>query len=229
MLMGNDDFKEFLMEEYKAFNESMHKNEQAGESRLTFFQTLSAAILGVVTYLLPNAFTLEHLTGSINNKPRERIEVVHIVVFLLLLSIFFIGVIIQRRLERRNLINTKLLDGIEQMRDIFRKGLSDSPELAKSYDPRVKPPKRRFTSLADISMIMNTLVFAIIVILTIFLFTSNLVYSSIGGFVAIIVGTPILRIIGKWRVASEEDTFRKLVKSWFTKSTKSGSQKKIKP
>src|SRR5688572_22840156 len=99
--MGKDDFKDFLLEEYKAFTESMHRSEETGESRLTFFYTLSTAILGAVLFFLPKTFTAESLTGNINNQPNSKIDIIHVLIVVFLLSLLLIGVIIQRRLEKR--------------------------------------------------------------------------------------------------------------------------------
>jgi hypothetical protein len=118
--MGKDDFKEFMLEEYRAFTDSLHKSEESGEARLTFFQTLSTAILGAVAYLLPKTFLAE----NINNKPQHSIEIVHIVIFLLLFSILAIGVVIQNRLKRRNLITDQFIKGIKHIRDVFKKDFS---------------------------------------------------------------------------------------------------------
>src|SRR4030095_12610274 len=108
--MGKDDFKEFLLEEYKAFNDSMHKSEESGEKRLTFFYTLSTAAVGIISFLLPKTFTLETLTGDINNEIQPKISVVHLIILVFLLSLFIIGIIIQRRLDKRNRTTDDLKD-----------------------------------------------------------------------------------------------------------------------
>ena len=191
MSISKDDFKEFLLEEYIAFTDSLHKSEQSGEARLTFFQTLSTAILGIVTLLLPKAFSLDTLPGNINNKLTHNIELVHIVIFVLLLSILAIGVVIQNRLKRRNLITTQLIEGIKHIRDVYKRGFAINPEIANNYDPAPKLPKRRFTSLSDIAGIINIVVTAITVIVFTYSLTPNLITSSIAGAAAIIAAIMI--------------------------------------
>jgi len=209
--MGTDDFKEFLLEEYRAFNDSMHKSEEAGEARLTFFQTLSTAILGVVTFLLPRAFSFEELTGEINNRPSHDIKIVHIVIFLLLLSILAIGVVIQNRLMRRNLITNQLIQGIKHIRDVYKRDFAFNSEIANKYDPAPKLPNRRFTSLSDIAGIINIVVSAITVILIIYTLTLNLVTSSIAGIGAIIVATMIFFRSSLFKRTKKGENIKKIV------------------
>ncbi|MGZ8557991.1 MAG: NUDIX hydrolase [Chitinophagaceae bacterium] len=189
--MEKDNFREFLLEEYKALNESMHKSEETGENRLTFFYTFSTAILGAVLLFLPKTFTVESLTGNINNEPTDKINIVHILILFSLLSLFVIGLIIQRRLEKRNWNTDRLKEGIASIREIFKKNFSDNLEFAKYYDPFPPEKKRRFTSLTDIARIMNILILAIMITLTLFFLSSNIDYSIIAG-LGTIIGASIL-------------------------------------
>ena len=185
--MGKDDFKEFMLEEYRAFTDSLHKSEESGEARLTFFQTLSTAILGAVAYLLPKTFLAE----NINNKSQHSIEIVHIVIFLLLFSILAIGVVIQNRLKRRNLITDQFIKGIKHIRDVFKKDFSYDIEIAKTYNPAPKVPNRGFTSLSDIAGIINIVVSTITALLISYTLSPNLGDSTIAGAIALIMSTII--------------------------------------
>ena len=184
--MDKSAFQEFLIEEYKAFTDSLHKSEESGEARLTFFQTLSTAILGVVTFLLPRAFSFEELTGNINNSPGHDIKIVHIVIFLLLLSILAIGVVIQNRLKRRNLITTEFIKKIKHIRTTFKENFSEPTDKVSKYDPSLDLPDRNFTSLSDIAGIINVVITAITIVLIVYTLTSNISYSIIAGMGAII-------------------------------------------
>jgi hypothetical protein len=99
--------KEFLLEEYKAFSNSLETNEQIGETRVNWFIGIIAAGVGGLVKILTD--------GKIHG---WRLELI-IVVGLAALLVF--GVVTLFRIIKRNRRTDQLIQELDKIRKLFRK------------------------------------------------------------------------------------------------------------
>ncbi|HEX5172123.1 MAG TPA: NUDIX domain-containing protein [Cyclobacteriaceae bacterium] len=164
----NDRTIDFLIEEYKALNEALANNEEAGERRLTFFQTLTTAVVGGVIALF---------TFSEKDKPEmlTDLPMLQFLVVFALLILFIIGFVIYLRILKRNDWTDAFIEDIKRIRKLI-KTYVDHDEILKSlnYSAFNRPPKsvlhaRYFTSLSTIVLLLNCLVLSLAVFLSSYL------------------------------------------------------------
>lgn len=144
---------EFLIEEYKELNNTLHINEEKGEKRLEFFLTLSSVVLGAIGLFIKEFATID----------KKFLDLIYLLIILLLIGLICIGFIIQRRLKKRNRTTDKLKSNISQIREIFKRIDFAHTILPANYtafshaNQQITPQsfKRRYTSLLNIAAVFN--------------------------------------------------------------------------
>jgi hypothetical protein len=110
--VNSDQFATFLIAEYEQGSETLLRNEEGGEKRLTFFATLTGATIAVLGFTLgPDA------------KPSW--EVVHIALTLALTTLLIFGWLTGLRLAHRNRTTDKMKWGLNRVRLYFADGQED--------------------------------------------------------------------------------------------------------
>lgn len=142
--------KEFLLEDFKYFSESIWKNEETGETRVKFYITLVTAILAA----------LGALATSVSDP--ESVPYVLFVSGFALFGLLAFGIITFFRILIRNKATDKYKDKMDDIRKRFTEHTKDS-KLMHKYDPfdileGKKLPKRKFGGLAYTVAAMNSLV-----------------------------------------------------------------------
>lgn len=203
------EIKEFLLEEYRSLTEALRINEETGERRLTFFYSFSTAVLGAVVVFLTKEVPFSELTGDINNQARPEVSIIEVIILIFLIGLFVVGIIIQRRLRNRNRLTDGYIQDLERIRSIFKTENYDFKKLPPDYSAfkarkNTKPRKRNFTSLADIANVMNTLILAIIVTVSIFFKTGSIYKSVLCGILATIVWIGLLYGKAFWSLATQK-------------------------
>ena len=145
--------KELLLADFRYFSESFWKNEQSGESRVSFFIGLVTATLAAMAALLAKAdelgidhFTLLAMAGFT------------------LMALLCLGAVTLSRLIARNRVTNEYKQGMDEVRRRFRERLDPDGILA-GYDPlpaaaRKFSTRRRFGGLADTVAVLNSLLVA---------------------------------------------------------------------
>lgn len=105
-------FETFLIAEYEQGSETLLRNEEGGEKRLTFFASLTGGTIAVLGFTLgPDA------------KPSS--EVVHIALTLALATLLIFGWLTALRLAHRNRTTDKMKRGLNRVRLYFADGQED--------------------------------------------------------------------------------------------------------
>jgi 8-oxo-dGTP pyrophosphatase MutT (NUDIX family) len=148
-----DTVKEFLIEEYKELNNTLHINEERGEKRLEFFVTLSSVVIGAIGFVIKELY---------ENVSDEILKSFYLVLIFLLTALVLIGFIIIRRLKKRNQITDGIINDIKEIRKLVKNNLdTDHKILPCNYsafenrDNNSEKPKRIFTSIHDITKIIT--------------------------------------------------------------------------
>ncbi|MFN2458267.1 MAG: hypothetical protein ABR502_08720 [Chitinophagaceae bacterium] len=143
---------EFLMEEYKELNNSLHINEERGEKRLEFFITISSLVLGALGLFIMQFSSI----------PGKFQPLTYLLIILLLTGLVCIGFIVQRRLIKRNNITDGFKDDITRIRKIIQNLDSNHTIIPIDYTSFVDPKnvngttdKRKLTSLTHIAAVIN--------------------------------------------------------------------------
>jgi putative (di)nucleoside polyphosphate hydrolase len=141
---------DFLLEEYKSFNESFWKNEEVGERRVDFFLTISSAILTAVVLLT----TSEHAGLT-------RDEVKLIATSALTGTLLF-GVLFFIRMLHRN----RVTDEYKEILKYIRFKLCAADPSLHTYQLPFKKHKRFLKGgLTDTMALMNSILISVIVAL----------------------------------------------------------------
>lgn len=142
---------EFLLEEYKELNNTLHINEERGEKRLEFFVTISTIVLGATGFIITKF-------GEIKDEFKL---LLNLVLIFLLAGLIIVGIITQKRLKKRNEITDGLKKDLTRIRNIYKRKIDpDNEILPPDYDAfknPVHPTKnsRKFTSLFHIAIVIN--------------------------------------------------------------------------
>ena len=106
------------------------------------------------------------MAGEINNKPIYDLDLVEMVILIFLMGLLFVGIIVQRRLSNRNRKTDGYIQDLERIREIFKtqETVSTLPADYSTFKRRSeKTRKRYFTSLVDISRVMNIVILVILI------------------------------------------------------------------
>jgi hypothetical protein len=153
---NKDIIKDFLIEEYKELNNSLHINEETGDKRLEFFITLASIVIGAIGFIMKDY------------KGTDETDMFHqsfyFIIILWLIGLIIIGLIIFRRLKKRNDTTDGFKDDIRRIRGIIKNTFDKNHDILpenytafeKSDDSnkRIKKPERVFTSIHDIAKII---------------------------------------------------------------------------
>jgi hypothetical protein len=167
----SDASKEFMLVEYGRINEYFAENERDGNTRINLFITLTTTLM--------SAFGI--------TKQFEDNEYTGILFFPVLLSLFFLGLFILRRLIHRNITTDYYKDKFDTIRKYFQ---SYDPKL-KEYDifppseisnqkKRVEQWKKWYSpgtgGYVPIIVLLNSIILAFILII---IFTSSQISDNI--------------------------------------------------
>jgi hypothetical protein len=140
--------KEFLIEEYKAFTDSLEKNEQRGETRVNWFIGIVAAGAGGSAKIFAD--------GKIGGWP------LRIVVMAALFGLIAFGYVTLRRIIKRDKKSTQLITELSNIRKLFRTHFKDG--VLTEHDPfgelKEGQRERTFGGLADLVLSINSLLAA---------------------------------------------------------------------
>jgi 8-oxo-dGTP pyrophosphatase MutT (NUDIX family) len=144
-----DLIKEFLLAEHLRYDEMFRFNEKTGEKRLTFFLTLSAAVMGAIVKLYD---------GAAPNVVRGRL--VPLLVLTALSGLLLVGLVIYKRLIRRNEVTEGYKNNLDQIRDLFNQSASWDDNTLLKYNPKFVLPrsysdKNKIYGLKDIVAVIN--------------------------------------------------------------------------
>ncbi len=158
--------KEFLLEEYRNFSESLWKNEQTGETRVNWF-------IGIVTAA---AGGLGALTTA-DSPPQG--ETLRLIIVATLCALFAFGIITLLRIMKRNRTTDGYKKDCDKVRQLFKVHF-DVDKILSGYEPfRPKGDKnltRTLGGLAHTVLTINSLLVAGI--------AAAFVYPFGGGFTA---------------------------------------------
>lgn len=144
-----DSIKEFLLAEHLRYDEMFRFNEKTGEKRLTFFLTLSAAVMGAIVKLYD---------GTAPNVQQGRL--VSLLVLTALSGLLLVGFLIYKRLIRRNEVTEGYKNNLDQIRDLFNQSASWNDDTLLKYNPKFVLPrsysaKNKIYGLKDIVAVIN--------------------------------------------------------------------------
>ncbi len=145
---------QFLLEEYKELNNSLHINEERGEKRLEFFVTLSSFVLGAIGYFIKEFKTYD---------PRF-LTLIYLMIILFLSGLLYIGFIVQNRLRKRNSITDGFKKDLQRIRAIIKDLDAGHEVLPADYSAFVNPAAakggsgRKNTSLYHIAAVINCVI-----------------------------------------------------------------------
>jgi len=129
--------KDMLLEEYKAFTNSLEKSEQIGETRVNWF-------IGIVTAALAGLFKV------VVTKDAPHGPVLKFIVIASLASLFVFGMTTLLRIIQRNKMTDSLIYELDLIREIFQTRLNEKDVLPKRLPFGRKPcTSRAETSLAN--------------------------------------------------------------------------------
>lgn len=141
---------EFLIEEYKEFSNTLHINEERGEKRIEFFLTLSTAVLGAIGFFIKEFSCIE----------ARFLNIIYLIIIFFLIGLIAIGIIIQKRLSKRNNIANELMSILKEIRENIRERTDpDYLVFPRNYSPFKNldlnaPDSRRLTSLSHVAAVM---------------------------------------------------------------------------
>jgi hypothetical protein len=149
---------DFLFEEYREVNNTIHINEERGEKRLEFFIGLSTIVLGALGLLVKEFATLAQ---------SEFMSLVYIVVIMLLCGLVLIGINIMNRLKKRNETTYGLKHDISAIRQLIAHATDpdhaiipkDFAAFKNAHFPPGQQPRHfyRFAGLLQIVAIINAI------------------------------------------------------------------------
>jgi diadenosine hexaphosphate hydrolase (ATP-forming) len=132
--VDSDEFREFLMKEYEHLVESLLRNEEDGERRVSFLITLDGAVAAGLGFLLEK----ESLSP-------ERIDPILTVV---LIALLLIGHISFLRVINRNVVTDEYKSGLNRIRRYFVRSPYDRALRYFEFDPfKIKPRETRLWSM----------------------------------------------------------------------------------
>jgi len=156
----NDRLKSLLLEEYKHLCESYLSNEELGERRVTFFLTLTTAVIAAIVAIQKGVISVaDGRVGPI------------LVVGLVVLLMF--GIVTLVRIIRRNERTDEYLQGLAKLRKYFVKEEKAAECLV--FNPYGKPPRHKREKifslgtggLVEMVALMNSLIVAALFVLLI--------------------------------------------------------------
>jgi hypothetical protein len=153
--MNDDAAKELLLEEYKAFSQSLENSEQAGETRVNWFIGIVTAGVGGLAKIFADGKT----TGWS----------LRVIVIAGVAGLLAFGCVTLCRLIKRNQRTDELIHELRNIRRTFR-GKPASGLLKNHYPFGEKPEsdenlprERTFGGLADLVLTINSLLIAALV------------------------------------------------------------------
>lgn len=142
--------KEFLLEEYRNFSESLWKNEQTGETRVNWF-------IGIVTAASGG------LVGLTSAEHRPHGEPLRLIFVSTLFALFSFGIITLLRIMKRNRTTDGYKKDCDKVRQLFKKHF-DTDKILSGYEPfgsnRDKSLTRTLGGLAHTVSAINSLLVA---------------------------------------------------------------------
>ena len=102
-------FPDFLIVEYEQASEALHRNEEGGEKRATFFATVTGATFAVLGFIL-------------EPESKPSVAVVHVAPGLALAILLLFGRLTAVRLAYRNRDTSRMRDGLDRIRAYFAEG-----------------------------------------------------------------------------------------------------------
>jgi 8-oxo-dGTP pyrophosphatase MutT (NUDIX family) len=129
-------FAELLLAEYQHIAESLLRNEEDGEKRVTFFMTLAGAAGTALAFLL-------------GEDADVRPDVVHPLVVSVLIIVLTVGYFTIARVVTRNLTSDRFKSSLNRIRRHFLDGPDDPRVAFLAFDPfkREMRPRPRWTSV----------------------------------------------------------------------------------
>lgn len=163
----DENFFNFLEEEYNYYSNSFHKNEENGDKILNFFITISTAILGGIIVLITNYDHLLDLSDYITY---------FIAVALAVLITF--GLLTLLRMLKRNENSDKYKIAMDKIRRAFSKELDPNETKYQLYHKKLAPRKVLTGGMVDITAALNS-IFISLTIAVIFGFFSPVSWAII--------------------------------------------------
>ena len=142
--------KEILIKDFDYLANSFWKNEEAGETRVKFFITLVAAVIGLLA-----ALTKEEGGWHDFSLP---------VIIFVLSSLLILGIVTFFRILRRNKVTDSYKKGMDEIRERFKTHFN-SGHILNDYSPFEDSSKttRRFGGLAHYIAAINSLLLSAII------------------------------------------------------------------
>ena len=172
-------------------------------------------MLGAIVFFLTK-ITPTSVAGEINNKPIYDLDLVEMVILIFLMGLLFVGIIVQRRLSNRNRKTDGYIQDLERIREIFKtqETVSTLPADYSTFKRRSeKTRKRYFTSLVDISRVMNIVILVILIAVGFFFITGTVevlvTIATILAGIAIFYGKAIAALIKEKSLHAGRVLFRK--------------------
>ncbi len=123
-------FRELLLAEYEHTADSLLRNEEDGEKRVTFFMTLAGAAGAALAFLLGDDADL-------------RPSVVQPLVVCTLMIVWAVGYFTLARVVHRNLASDRYKRALNRMRRYFLTGSEDPHVVFLAFDPFKSPIRQR--------------------------------------------------------------------------------------
>lgn len=188
------DDEKLLLKEYEHFSESLWRNEEIGEKRVSFFISLVTAVLAAITALL---------TGKFTTIEPEQIDTI---VSSVLTGLLVLGIMTFLRMINRN----KVTDEYKNILTYIRENLRRRAKTLQDYQLSFRPPKHNMLrgGLAETVAAINSLIFAGLIY---FLLVQEVEAIPAYAFAAFIVSYLIQGIVIIQRKSSKEkqvQTFR---------------------
>jgi ADP-ribose pyrophosphatase YjhB (NUDIX family) len=152
--------KDLLLADYRYLTESFWRNEQTGETRLSFF-------IGIVT------LAIGALVNLVTKEDVARSEPLRLIVYASITALLVLGLMTMFRMLMRNENTDRYKQGCDAIRQLFKDHF-DGEHVLLQYYPVMPPEKqkktklRKFGGLAHMTAAINSLLFAGLVVTVVY-------------------------------------------------------------
>src|SRR5713226_1800083 len=189
------DAPDLLLKDYEYFADSYWKNELSGETRVNWLIGITTAGVG-------------GLIGLRVNQPNVNPQLLAMIAIGVLILLLFLSVCTMLRLLKRNENTDLYIEGLDQIRTIFRTRL-DTQQVLAHYNPFLRVETRstinyrKIGGLAYFVALLDAGLTASIAIVLIFAYDPEGTFLALASALVIFIGTSALQYIGlRWHEAT---------------------------
>lgn len=153
--------KEFLLEEYKELNNTLHINEERGEKRLDLFITLSSFVIGVI------GFAVKDLKSS--EIDSNLLKLFYWIMILLITGLILVGLVILERLKSRNNITNSLIKDIKSIRELIKNSDDNCPLIVPYNYTAFEKPYNKSRKYKSVNTIAKIIIAVLLGLLSVFI------------------------------------------------------------